>query len=68
MSGCLALSIVIFGVGWYLSEVLKSIQRTIAKLPLNIPEKREVVLSPRQEAREGDVKFHFPSSMTFRDE
>lgn len=41
---------------------LKDIQRTLAKLPAHMNERKEIVLPPQEAARQGDVIFHIPSS------
>lgn len=55
-----------FGMGvwcYLIWQALNNIQRTLAKLPAHLNERREIVLPPREEARQGDVIFHIPSSL-----
>ena len=49
--------------GWWITSMLEAIQRTLAKLPAHMQERKEIVLPPREEARQGDVIFHFPTSL-----
>lgn len=59
MCGMIAWVCGIIHIAW----TLQDIQRTIAKLPLNFDQKREIVLPPKEAARQGDVVFHIPSSL-----
>ena len=52
---------VIATAAYFGTKALQNIQLTLAKLPTHIEQKREVVLPPREAARQGDVTFHIPS-------
>lgn len=49
--------------GYYLNNVLWALQSTLAKLPTHLNERKEIVIPPHEEARQGDVVFHIPTSL-----
>jgi hypothetical protein len=64
-SGMVILGAVVIGdvtiCAIYLTRAIEDLRRTIAKLPEALPKQKEIVISPREEARSGDVTFHIPS-------
>ena len=59
----------VLAIGLYcVCAALDKIQRTIAALPTAMIEKKDILLPPHVEARQGDVQIHFPRSMTFRED
>ena len=69
VAGILTGIFIAFGMSTYfLVEALTKIQRTIALLPVAMIEKKDILLPPHVEARQGDVQIHFPRSMTFRED
>ena len=68
VAGFIYLGLAIFTGLYILAGELKQFARVVAHLPTALEQKKNVVLAPYEEAREGDIKFHFPTSMLPKDD